>query len=350
MFDISLYTVGWICAITTEYVAAQQFLDERHDTAEYEAQRDDNNDYTFGRIGKHSVVIAVLPNGEYGTNSAAVVVRDMVRSFPNLKIGLMVGIGGGAPLVSPASEGNQVDLKHDVRLGDIVVSSPGNGQGGVYQYDYGKAIQNRKFHQTGHLNSPPSFLLGAIAGLRAQIEVDGHTIDKDVRKILDSKPRLQLKYSRPDKESDRLYRSTCLHPSDSDKSCVQVCSNNNDDIVLRVPRSEIDDDPTIHYGLIASANSLMKDATARDALAKEKGVLCFEMEAAGLMNQFPFLVIRGICDYADSHKNKEWQGYAAMAAAAYAKKLLYKVAPTKVDTEKRLHEVQQIRESLQEGV
>ncbi|KAL3444390.1 hypothetical protein BJX65DRAFT_310973 [Aspergillus insuetus] len=46
------------------------------------------------------------------------------------------------------------------------------------------------------------------------------------------------------------------------------------------------------------------------------------MEAAGLMNTYPCLVIRGICDYADSHKNKAWQGYAAATAAAFAKELL----------------------------
>lgn len=60
----------------------------------------------------------------------------------------------------------------------------------------------------------------------------------------------------------------------------------------------------------------------RDRLAEELGVLCFEMEAAGLMDNFPCLVIRGICDYADSHKNKDWQGYAAATAAGYTKDLL----------------------------
>ncbi|KAJ5021737.1 hypothetical protein J3E73DRAFT_434813 [Bipolaris maydis] len=57
--------------------------------------------------------------------------------------------------------------------------------------------------------------------------------------------------------------------------------------------------------------------TERDKVSAELGgVLCFEMEAAGLMNSFPCLVIRGICDYADSHKNKKWQPYAAGIAAA----------------------------------
>jgi nucleoside phosphorylase len=82
----------------------------------------------------------------------------------------------------------------------------------------------------------------------------------------------------------------------------------------------------------------MKDDATRDRLAAEKGVLCFEMEAAGLMNHFPCLVIRGICDYSDTHKNKSWQGYAAMTAAAYAKDLLGQIAQTRLEAEMKIGE------------
>jgi hypothetical protein len=96
----------------------------------------------------------------------------------------------------------------------------------------------------------------------------------------------------------------------------------------------------------------MKDALIRDKLSAQKNVLCFEMEAAGLVNDFPCLVIRGICDYADSHKNSKWQGYAAMVAAAYAKDLLYRVVPQQVkqDTQRNLpHRVvpQQVKQDAQ---
>lgn len=104
----------------------------------------------------------------------------------------------------------------------------------------------------------------------------------------------------------------------------------------RHERAEDEDNPVIHYGLIASANQLMKDGLLRNKFAEENDVLCFEMEGAGLMNQFPCLVIRGICDYSDTHKNKEWQGYAAMAAAAYAKDLLCRIHPNKVEAERRI--------------
>jgi nucleoside phosphorylase len=89
-------------------------------------------------------------------------------------------------------------------------------------------------------------------------------------------------------------------------------------------------EPEIHYGIIASGNTLVKAAGTRDKIVEDIGeeCICFEMEAAGLMNHFPCLVIRGICDYADSHKNDRWQRYASATAAAYGKELLAYV-PTK---------------------
>jgi nucleoside phosphorylase len=92
-------------------------------------------------------------------------------------------------------------------------------------------------------------------------------------------------------------------------------------VVRRQPRDNAE--IVVHYGTIASGNQVMRNGIERDRVSRDLGgVLCFEMEAAGLMNTFPCLIIRGICDYADSHKNKQWQSYAAVAAAACAKELL----------------------------
>ncbi|KAF6513695.1 hypothetical protein HZS61_007020 [Fusarium oxysporum f. sp. conglutinans] len=320
------YTVGWICAVTTEFVAARAFFDEKHDQLETTADND-NNTYALGRIGKHNVVMAALPKSEYGTTSAATVARDMLRSFPNIRFGLMVGIGGGVP-----------SAKHDIRLGDVVVSARGSGKGGVFQYDYGRAIQEHAFVTTGSLNQPPQLLLTALSGLEAEYELEGHQLSAHIDRALEQWPRLRQKYSRPSPDSDRLYRPEVVHPDSSDE-CGDVCSNDPACLVDRKERGEQEDDPAIHYGLVASANQLMRDALARDKLAASLDVLCFEMEAAGLMNHFPCLVIRGICDYSDSHKNKEWQGFAAMMAAAYAKDLLRQIPPSKVEAEKPISEV-----------
>ena len=100
----------------------------------------------------------------------------------------------------------------------------------------------------------------------------------------------------------------------------------------------------IHYGTIASGNQVIKDGVIRDRLTSELGsVLCFGMEAAGLMNSFPCLVIRGFCDYADSHKDKGWQPYAAATAAACAKELL------SVIPESHVSETRSIAEQIKSG-
>lgn len=230
----------------------------------------------------------------------------MLHTFPNLRICLMVGIGGGAP-----SESN------DIRLGDVVVSTPDYGKGttGIFQYDFGKAMHDGSFQHTGHLNQPPQILLSAVSKIDSKHKRHGHQIASIVDNVLAVNKKLATEYKRPDPTSDKLFQTV--------------------DATIREKR----DNPKIHYGLIASANQLMKDARIRDKLASENGVLCFEMEAAGLMNHFPCLVVRGICDYSDHDKNDVWQGYAAMTAAAYAKDLLSVISPTKIVAEKALKDV-----------
>ena len=326
------YTVGWICAISTELVAATA-LDEKHENAEF-LHQNDNNTYTLGRVGKHNVVIAAAPDGEYGTQSAAMVARDMMHSFPNVRIGLMVGIAGGVP-----------SSRHDIRLGDIVVSAPRNGRGGVFQYDFGKERQGQDFQATGFLDQPPVLLRTAVATLRAQYEIDGHQLKECICGALERKPRLRKKYGPPNPDTDRLYQSAIIHPLGDERSCVDACGHDDSHLVIRTPRTSDDDDPTVHHGLIASGNRVMKNAISRD-IAAQQDILAFEMEAAGLMNHFPCLIIRGICDYSDSHKNKEWQGYAAMTAAAYAKDLLYRIATNQVEAEAPMAELLRGESSL----
>ena len=80
--------------------------------------------------------------------------------------------------------------------------------------------------------------------------------------------------------------------------------------------------PLIHIGTIASASSVMKSGQHRDQLAEHEGVIGFEMEGAGVWDILPCVIIKGVCDYADSHKNKAWQNYAAATAACCAKTFL----------------------------
>lgn len=292
------YTIGWVCALPIELAAAQAMLDERHAEP---LNVIDPDGFTFGRIGSHNVVLTSLPAGHMGIGPAAVAATRMRSQFRSIDIGLMVGIGGGVPSDTA-----------DIRLGDVVISQPYKQHGGVVQYDFGKTGRDGRVKRIGSLNRPPKELLNAVSQLRSN-----HYLDRiDFTTYLEAfsaLPKFSLEAAGP----DVLFQSTYDH--DGEGSCEQ-CDRSR--LVKRCPRAA-DEQVIIHYGTIASGNQVMKDGVTRDRLSTElDGVLCFEMEAAGLMNDFPCLVVRGICDYADSHKSKTWQPFAAATAAACAKEIL----------------------------
>ncbi|KAF4631255.1 hypothetical protein G7Y89_g6871 [Cudoniella acicularis] len=230
------YTIGWICALQVE--------------------RGDDNDYIPGTISGHNVVLVGLPKKSTGTASAASLVSQMRLSCPNLRYGLMVGIGAGVP--------GQY-LEPDTRLGDVVVSTPADDSDdahGVIGYELRKETVDG-FVRTGTWN-------------------------------------------------DHLYEA---------EEAGDLADDNK--LIVRDPRDS--QDPVFHYGLITSENKLIKNAKLRDELRDRYEIICFEMEAAGLMNTLPVAVIQGIYDYADPHKSDVWHHYAATTAAAYAKGLLYAI-------------------------
>ncbi|BAE57784.1 unnamed protein product [Aspergillus oryzae RIB40] len=283
--------------------AAKAMLDTLHHLLPQ--AENDYNSYTLGSIHGHNIVVACLPSGVYGTIAASTVISQLCSTFPKIQFGLMVGIGGGVPSTGA-----------DIRLGDVVVSKPTPTSCGVIQYDYGKFTHNGRFQRTGSLNKPPRVLLTAISQMQSDNMMGNRPVHGIISRALLKNQAMQEQFSRP--QEDLLFHAQYNHqPGALD------CSNCDRGKVLARALRPIDD-PYIHYGLIASGDQVIKDATTRDTIAQESGmgVLCFEMEAAGLMDQLPSLVIRGICDYCDSHKNKSWQGYAAIVAAAYAKVLL----------------------------
>jgi nucleoside phosphorylase len=298
------YTVGWVCALPIELAAATEMLDEQHVNLQRNAGDKDENLYTLGSIGGHNVAIVCLPAGRIGNNPATTVATQMLATFKAIQFGLMVGIGGGVPVAA------------DIRLGDVVVSQPFGRYGGVVQYDMGKSTPSG-FEWTGSLNSPPHILLEAIAQLRAS-EMRGVSL----LSIHMSKLERLERFQRSRAGTDVLFDAEYGH--EGEQTCDQCKVDRRK---IRLPR-ESGKEIAVHYGTIASGNQVMRNATVRDKISTELGnVLCFEMEAAGLMNSFPCLVVRGICDYCDSHKNKAWQPYAAATAAAYAKEVLLTIPP-----------------------
>ncbi|KAL2872136.1 5'-methylthioadenosine/S-adenosylhomocysteine nucleosidase family protein [Aspergillus lucknowensis] len=276
-------------------------LEELHEPLP--ARKYDDNTYVLGRICSHNVVITCLPTGAYGSITAAAVATRMLSTFQSIRFGLMAGIGGGVP------------SQADIRLGDVVVSKPTTHSRGVLQcsVDSGK---------TSSLNNPPQVLLNALSKLQASHIINGNRIPEFLSVMLEKYPL--LRDSITPGERDRLFRAGYEHLT-APGSCNH-CDERH--MVVRAPRSS--NSPRVHYGSIASVTRVVRHGAAKDRIAKRFGVICFETEAAGLMDRFPCLVNRGISDYADSHKNDHWQGYAAATAAAYTKELLSLITPREV--------------------
>ncbi|KAL2796016.1 hypothetical protein BJX66DRAFT_324205 [Aspergillus keveii] len=251
------YTVGWVAALHEELAAARLMLDETHPTQPQSSR--DPNAYTLGRIFSYNVVIACLPAGNYGTNEAAAVVSNMKATFPNLEYFLMVGIGGGAPSAA-----------HDIRLGDVVASKPTGQYGGVVQYDFGKALAGKGFHRTGMLNQPPYCLLTRITYLQAEdMGPRTHCLPAVLKERMGRATDRQRKtFERPDPVTDILFPAEYIHLEERNHSCARC---DKEQLVEWSQRAS--SDPQVHYGLIGSANQLMRDGILRDNLAKNHAIL-----------------------------------------------------------------------------
>ncbi|GJC89137.1 hypothetical protein ColLi_11975 [Colletotrichum liriopes] len=300
------YKVAWICPLEVEQIAAMEMLDEEHEALPKSAT--DHNVYSLGSINGHNVVIAGLH--KTGNCPAALVVTQMRMTFQNLRFGLLVGIGGGVPV--------QTD-EGVIRLGHVVVSKPTGEHSGAVHYDHGKA-RDGQFQRTGALAPPPAALLNAAQALAVQrARVENDPVQQNVKRINTSRRRLRH-FQFPGAANDHLYQSQHRHLQTG-----VSCSLGGCDPLQRIPRASDDDETyvTVHRGTIASGELVIEDATLRDALAQQYELLCFEMEAAGVLADFPCIVVRGISGYCDSHKNDQWRGYAAAVAAAYARQLFF---------------------------
>jgi nucleoside phosphorylase len=311
--------MGWISPLPLEKEAARLVLDEEY--PQEEAQYQDTF-YLGGRIGVHEVVIGV--QRKTGLSQAAILAEKMRAGFPSIKYFLVVGIAGGVPHYGPAG------ATSEIVLGDVVVSSPRGNHGGVIQYDKGAWVGEGQLHYHGHMPGVPGDLLAAVNNFRAKgwSKTNFAEVLKEMRIKLDEK-RLH-RYDDPGAIRDRLFEDSYSHQGTELDDCNNCCDA--DHTISRHDRgdkaSRLRDEPAVHFGNVASSNQLQISAAERNRIQKEHDVICFEMEAAGVLDEYPCVVLRGICDYADSHKNKGWQNYAAAMSATCAKGLLSMIPAT----------------------
>ncbi|KAI1358964.1 ankyrin repeat protein [Xylaria arbuscula] len=264
------YSIGWVCALSIEAVAAKPA----------DRNPDDNNNYILGSLQGHNVVIA-YPN--FGLEA----------SFKSLRFKLI-----------------------DIHLGDVVVNKPVNPWPRIDRNDgYGERGRDQSVRAEG-LDQPASFLLTAIGKAETAAIFDESCISKYMSDIIQKN---SITFAYPGLEQDILFESAYDHITSepADNGCDHC---NPDRIRTRNPRER--HDPKVHYGRILSGQQLICHGETRDKVAHTQGVLCFETAVANLEDAAPYLIVRGICDYADSHRSSVWHAYAAAAAAAYTKEVI----------------------------
>ncbi|RKL05615.1 hypothetical protein BFJ70_g17087 [Fusarium oxysporum] len=312
ILDPKDYKVAWIAPLEIEAKTALYLLDERH-RGRFPVDRGDDYVFHAGAMGGRNIIIATLPAGqEYGTGSAAALASQVKKFFPNLWFGLLVGVAAGLPDLSRAPT-------RDIRLGDVLVGLPDGESAGLVPYDLGKETEDGfQLLQVGHsLAMTEPIVRAAIGSIKLEAPKDTEIFLPYYEKIRNCEHATGT-FTDPGQDNDILYLAR---------------DNGQEEVAERPKRSTIRR-TRVWYGPIGSGDKLLKNAQKRNELRDRYGIIGLEMEAAGTMNRIPVGVIRGVCDYGDRHKNKDWQPYAAAMAASYARALLDEIPPN--DTSRAL--------------
>ncbi|KAL3456402.1 hypothetical protein BJX64DRAFT_41730 [Aspergillus heterothallicus] len=327
------FAIAIICALTLEAEAVEELFDETYDRLGeyYRKQPGDDNAYVTGRIGNHNVVLCYMPG--MGKGSAASVASSLKISYQRIEMALVVGICGAAPYPL---------LGGEIFLGDVIISDS------VVQYDFGRQYPGDFEKKTGvkdTLGRPNQAIRSMLAGLQARRS--RRDLQQKLLRHIQGLQVSQPKWCPPTAVDDVLFEASYRHkhyglasarclclagtPEDIcqaavDSSCSLIGCD-LDWVCRRRPSTECNS-PSIHIGTVASADTVMKSGEHRDCLVHSAGIIGFEMEGAGVWDNISCIIIKGVCDYADSHKNKAWQGYAAATGAATAKAFLEYWGPT----------------------
>ncbi|PYH40036.1 Pfs, NB-ARC and TPR domain protein, partial [Aspergillus saccharolyticus JOP 1030-1] len=329
------FAIAIICALPLEAEAVEALFDETYDRLgkHYGKQRGDANAYINGRIGKHDVVLCYMPG--MGKGSAAAVASSLLVSYPNIKLALVVGICGGAPPPPKYQE---------IFLGDVIISDS------VIEYDFGRQYPGgfqRKSDVKDTLGRPGREIRALLNGLRT--ENARRDLQDQTQQYLHSLQQTGAKWCHP-RVRDILFQASYLHKHSEhaspascscsgtnapDQICEEAlgkeCNELDCDLGQRARCREISDASrtSIYIGPVASADTVMKSGQHRDQIVTKEKVVGFEMEGAGVWDNVPCIIIKGVCDYADSHKSKMWQAYAAATGASVAKAFLEYWMPVK---------------------
>jgi nucleoside phosphorylase len=336
--------VGIVCTLDVEKQAIDKFFEEVYNAADLGKLRGDANYYKIGRIGRHNVVLVKL-SGK-GTQYSSRSVADLSHSYPDIKLFLLVGICAGVPFRRRGRDEN-VETTETI-LGDVMISDS------IVQTDSGKQFPDEFRRRTDRrevLGNPPLDIRNMLTYLRSETEPLHEGMVHNLNSI---QKQDQGKWEYKGISQDRLFQSSVRHKHYAPHITCECmhCRTNKDPVchaALQDPctatgcaehliqrtrlKSTVGNahfipKPSIHFGTFASANTVMKSGEHRDKIVekerteRDEDIIAFEMEGAGMWDDRPCVIIKGVSDYADSHKNDIWHAYAAATAASCTKAFL----------------------------
>lgn len=277
--------IGVVTILEEEFLAVR---DQLHGRSVRAIGRDPHA-YVCGRLssrlpsGAVDVDVVLVKQLRMTNPSAATAATSLLKAFPSVRDVVLVGIAGAIPRPDTADK--------DIRLGDVVVSD----RAGVWHTDHA-AVSDGVRTARGALPPPSPRLLGALDRLVGQ--GDAERVIADHLAALATRDQ---RFARPPPETDIL-----LGPGRRP-----------------VRRARAAAGPRLFRGVVASGNTLVRDAKERDRIGATSGALALDMESAGVAEAAwsasrQYFVVRGLSDYCDHRKNDSWHWYAAATAAATA--------------------------------
>ncbi|RBQ71590.1 hypothetical protein VDGD_09488 [Verticillium dahliae] len=341
------FEVAIVCALPLEFDAVALLLDQTwsEKVDRYGRASGDRNRYVTGRMGDTNVVVLLL--AKVGKASAARATEGLRFSFPRVRLVLLTGTCGGAPATADGDE---------VLLGDVIISKS------IVQHDFGRSGPDgfaAKDEIEDLLGPLPRDLLSLVVHLetfmgRSRLEASAHSALLALQKAALARQKAST-YDYPGVRQDRLFAADYVHKHGHTSSCAQgvtdsicepscslTCQSVGCDDAFEIGRERTEakrqleregrdweaQAPRLHVGRFGSGDMVVRCGKARDRLIEQHTILGFEMEGAGIWGELPCLVIKGVCNYADSHANKAWRGFAAATAASATKAFLDKYAKT----------------------
>ncbi|KPM45173.1 hypothetical protein AK830_g1380 [Neonectria ditissima] len=342
------FEIAIVCALAREYNAVSRVVDQFWDI-NYGRVAEDPNTYATGRIGAFHVVLVLLST--MGKSSAASATANLRTSYPKLKFALLVGICGGVPGSANGEE---------LLLGDVVIGKT------VVQYDlsrrYPDGVQTKDTlddnlgRSAKNVRNFVQFFETEIA--REQLEERAALCLEELQTRTSGRRR-NANYQYPGASRDILFKAEYHHKHQSSAQILcEVCDGESDRVCEEsrnlschelgcdkgqtIERERLKENrdfeakgqiakaqaPCVFVGRFGSGDIVLKSGVERDTLARRHGILAFEMEGAGAWDEIPCIIVKGVSDYADSHKNKLWQDFAAATAACVAKALVERYPQT----------------------